>query len=134
MSKTAQEVEYRKQTVTTVKWRRASRFVFDDPVNGDTQIRITEQDVVDVNGDVQQTGAGTLTLTAPPDRVITMYGRNNLPNGKTRTYDDLYDLLRSVYLSEAAARDQRIIDEEAAEAARRAAEAAAAAAEGQPTP
>ena len=102
--------DYKEQTVTGVSWQRCCRVVIDNPVGQIPQAFFYEEEVVNLpSGQVKRHLGQMVESFSDPSKMFDLINPATGDIIGSATYQDLYILLHSLYMSLAHQRDNQPI-------------------------
>jgi hypothetical protein len=101
--------DYKETTVTCNKWQRAFRIVIENPYNSEKTVTFSEEEAIDIEGEVVTRPVGTLRIAFNPTETFPGLDPNtNLEVGREVTHAEVYALLYSLYMHLANQRDAQL--------------------------
>jgi hypothetical protein len=105
---------YQETSVVGTAWQRCYKVELRNPIQGDKLAIFLEEEAIDLgNGKMIVEPKGALQESfSDPSRVINILDPvTGLPTGEEIMYQDLYNILYSLYMQLAVARDQAVVPE-----------------------
>lgn len=98
--------DYKEQSISGNKWQRCRAVTILNPHGGQPTAHFQEEEVATYGGDTLQQDVGSCQATFSPGDVIPLLDvATLLPTGQTATHAQLYQILFSLYMATAQARD-----------------------------
>lgn len=104
---------YKETNIQGTSWLRASRITIKNPKNEIPHLYITEEKVINTQEGEILTNCGELFEMFTPSNANTQFNLLNSSSGEitgTATYQDVYEMLYSVYIHLATIRDTPIVE------------------------
>lgn len=106
--------KYSQSSITGESWVRAKRIVIDNPNDDSKMIRFIEEMLINIDGRIIAEDLGSLRMDITDEdmgKEITIIDpTTGEPTGQRITYQELYGILFSAYLEQAALRDSQSPD------------------------